>query len=62
MSQIISAVLIQLLTIGLPAIGVTIGSDQTTSFVQTIIVIGTGIWIWVRRVQAGDVTAAGFRK
>lgn len=62
MSQIISAVVIQFLTIGLPLIGVTLGSDQLTSFAQTLIMIGTGVWIWVRRVQMRDVTAAGVRK
>jgi hypothetical protein len=55
-------VIVQLLTIGLPYIGVTVGSDQLTGAVQTVILVATGIYIWVRRVQAGGVTAAGFRK
>lgn len=62
MSQIISAVVIQFLTIGLPLIGVTLGSDQLTAFAQTLLMIGTGIWIWIRRAKMGDVTAAGIRK
>ena len=62
MSQTITAVIVQLLTIVLPMIGVTVGSSQLTGAIQTIILVATGIWIWVRRVQAGGVTAAGFRK
>ncbi len=62
MSQTILAIIVQLLTLGLPMIGVTVGNDQLTSTIQTLILVVSGIYIWVRRVQAGGVTAAGLRK
>jgi hypothetical protein len=62
MSQTIAMVLTQLLAIVLPIVGVTVGNDQITSFVQTAVVIGAGIWIWVRRYQEGDVGVFGSRK
>ena len=61
-SQTVTAIILQLLTIGLPMIGVTIGSDQLTGTVQTIIIVVSGIWIWVRRYQAGDIKISGVRK
>lgn len=62
MSQTIASVMIQLLTIILPIMGVRVGSDQLTSAIQTVIVVITGIYIWIRRVQQKDVTALGVRK
>jgi hypothetical protein len=62
MSQTIAMVMTQLLAIILPMVGVTIGNDEITSLVQTLLVIIAGIWIWVRRVQQGDVTTLGSRK
>ncbi len=55
-------VILQLLTIGLPLIGVNAGSAQLTTTVQTIVLIGSGLWIWYRRTLAGDVNAAGLRR
>lgn len=52
----------QLLTIGLPMLGVTVGSDQLTQTVQTIVLIVSGLWIWYRRVGVGDVKVSGIRK
>lgn len=62
MSQTITMVMVQLLTIGLPLIGVRLGSDALTSFVQTLIVVISGLWIWVRRYQQGDVNVLGARQ
>lgn len=62
MSQIIAAAIIQLLVVGLPMIGLRLGNDQITSFAQTLIVIGTAVWIWFRRYQQGDVKLSGLRK
>jgi EamA domain-containing membrane protein RarD len=62
MSQTILAVFVQLLTIGLPMIGVTLGTEQITSFAQVAILIATSLWIYVRRQQAGGVTPLGHRK
>lgn len=62
MSQTIVSVFILLASQVLPLIGVTIGNDQLTSAVSTIVAIGTGLWIWYRRVKAGDVSVSGARK
>lgn len=69
MSTTIAAVLINLLATLLPFIGVNAGSEQLTTTVQTLVAIGTGIYIWYRRTKMvavssgnGDVTAAGIKK
>ncbi len=62
MSQTILMVVVQLLSLGLPAIGITVGSDALTSFIQTGLIIASGLWIWFRRVQAGGVSGFGVRK
>ncbi len=62
MSQTIAAVFVQLLVVLLPMINVQIGSDQLTSAIQTLTVIVTSVWIYFRRIKAGDVTLSGFRK
>jgi len=62
MSTTIIAVIINLLSVGLPYIGVTIGSGDLTTTVQTLVAVLTGIWIWFRRVQVGDISVAGIRK
>lgn len=61
MSQTMLAVFISLLAEALPRIGVNLGNDALTTTVQTLLVIGAAIWIWVRRVQTGDVNAFGKR-
>ncbi len=61
MSQTILAVIINLLATGLPLIGVQVANDQLTTTIQVIIAVVTGLWIWVRRVQAGGVTPLGRR-
>ena len=69
MSSTIAAVIINLLTVVLPLIGVTVGSEQLTTAVQVIVAIVTGAWIWYQRTTlqvapsgVGDVTALGLRK
>ena len=62
MSQTIVAIIVQLLTLILPAVGVEVGSDQLTGAIQTIVLIATSLWIWVRRYQAGDIKLFGARK
>lgn len=62
MSHTISAIFIQLAVVILPAIGIQVGSDQLTNLVQTVTVILTGLYVWYRRVQKGDVTLAGVRQ
>ena len=60
-SQTISAVFIQIAVVLLPMMGIQVGSDQLTVVIQTITVIVTGLWIWVRRYQNGDVNIFGGR-
>lgn len=62
MSTIIVATLVNLLTLVLPLVGIEYGSEQLTSFVQTLVGIATGIYIYIARVRQGDVTKLGFRK
>lgn len=61
MSQTILATIINILAFVLPLLGVEIGSEQLTTTVQTIAVVGTALWIWFRRVSRGDVTVVGKR-
>lgn len=62
MSQTIAAVFVQLAVVLLPMVGVRVGDDALTSMVQTLTVIISGLWIWFRRVQNGDVSMMGVRK
>ena len=62
MSTTIASVFVQLAAILLPMLGITVGTDQLTQAVQTILVIGAGFWIWYQRVSKGDVTIVGSRK
>lgn len=68
MSQTYVAVIINFLVMILPRIGIDVGSEQLTITLQTIVAIVTGIWILVRRYQAGKtgyvtlVSALGVRK
>lgn len=70
-SSTIAAVILNILVTVLPWLGINIGSDQLTTTVQTLVAIGTGIWIWYQRTKlvsaktvgvASDVNAAGFKK
>lgn len=61
-SQTVTAVFVQLAVIFLPMMGIQIGSDELTVAVQTIVVVLSGLWIWYRRVQAGDIKVFGARK
>lgn len=62
MSTTIIAVIVQLLSLGLPKLGITVGSEELTGTLQTIVLIGSGLWIWYRRTQKGDVSGLGVRK
>lgn len=62
MSQTIVAVAINLLSVILPKAGVTVGSEELTTTVTTIIAVVSALYIWVRRVKNGDVNALGKRK
>lgn len=62
MSTTISAVLVNLLSVLLPYLGVTAGSEQLTTTIQTLIAIGSGLWIWKERVAKGGVSKIGLRQ
>ena len=54
-STTIASVIAQLLVIVLPMLGIQVGSDALTGTIQTIVLIGTGLWIWKERFARGDV-------
>lgn len=62
MSQTYIAIVINLLVTFLPKFGVVVGTEEVTSIVQAAVALGTGVWIIVRRYQAGGVSVAGIRK
>lgn len=62
MSTTIIAVIVQILAVGLPYIGISVGTEELTTTATTLVVVGTGIWIWIQRVSKKDVDALGRRK
>jgi len=61
-SQTYIAVIVNVLSFLLPHFGITIGSEELTTTIQTIIILVSGLWILIRRKKVGDVSALGFRK
>lgn len=53
--------MVQILTVVLPMIGIRVGNDAVTGWVQVTLLLASSIWIWIRRVQAGGVTPLGGR-
>ena len=53
------AVAVNILSFVLPKFGITLGSSEITTTVQTLITIGSGLWIMFRRHKLGDITAFG---
>lgn len=62
MSTTIASVFVLLAAQIFPLIGIEVGSEQLTNTISTIVAIVTGLIIWYRRVQVGDVKASGARK
>lgn len=62
MSTTIITVFVLLLSQVLPLIGVHLGDEALQSFIQTLVAIVGGLWIWYRRVAKGDVNALGAMK
>ena len=62
MSTTIIATICSLLAVLLPSIGVNVGTEELTSAIQTIVVVASGIWVWIERVRRGDVNVIGLRK
>lgn len=61
MSQTYLSTLVMVLAAVLPKLGITIGSAELTTTIQTILVVGGGLWVLVRRYQAGGVNVLGKR-
>jgi len=60
-SQYISALVLVLVAV-LPKIGLTVGSEELTSWIQAGITLVGGIIIMVKRFKRGDITVLGTRK
>lgn len=61
MSQTYLAVIVNLVVMFAPKLGVTVASEEVTAVAQALVTVVTGVWIVVRRYQAGGVNVAGFR-
>lgn len=62
LSQTYIATIALILAQVLPKFGITIGSEELTTTLSTLITIIGGIWIMVRRYQAGGINIFGARK
>lgn len=62
MSQTYIATYVQFAALILPMLGIQVGSDQLTGAIQTIVVIGTGVWVLYRRYIKGDINVVGAKK
>lgn len=56
------AVIVNFASMVLPKLGVTIGSEQLTTTIQTLVAIASGLWVLVQRYKRGDVTLFGSYK
>lgn len=61
MSQTYVSIFIMFLAQVLPMFGFTIGSSELTTTVTTLVTLGSGLWVLVRRYQAGGVKLLGSR-
>ena len=61
MSQIYVSAIVALLALFLPKIGVSIGSEELTTTVQTIVITVSAIWIMIRRKKLGGINVLGVR-
>ena len=62
MSTTYSAALISILAMVLPMLGISVGSSDLTTTVQTILVVVSALWVMFKRVQRGDISLLGVRK
>lgn len=62
MSQIYVSAVVAILAQVLPHLGVQVGSDELTTLVSNIVTVGAALWVIIRRVKQGDITALGVRK
>lgn len=61
MSKTITAVLINLLSMLLPWLGVSVGDAALLTTIQTLVAVTTGLWIWYERYKKGGITPLGLR-
>jgi hypothetical protein len=62
MSQIYVSAVVAILAQVLPHLGVVIGNDELTGFITTGVTIVAALWVLIRRVMQGDISAVGGRK
>lgn len=62
MSQTYIAVIVGFLSTVLPKLGVTVGTEELTQTISTVVTIGATIWALWGRYRAGGISALGFRK
>ena len=56
------AVIVNILSVLLPKVGITVGTEELTTTIQTLVTLFTGMWILIQRYKRGDVTVAGVIK
>ena len=61
MSTTYIGVIVTILATLLPKFGISIGSEELTITLQTLMVIGSSIWIMWRRFRVGDISPLGRR-
>lgn len=57
-----TAVIIMLLTQLLPKVGINLDQNAITTTITTLVTLGSGLWLLVKRYQRGGITMAGVRK
>lgn len=62
MSTTILSSIVSILAVVLPLLGIDVGSEQLTTTIQTILIVGSGLWVWKERVARGDVSVLGARQ
>ena len=55
------AVIVNILSVLLPKVGITVGTEELTTTIQTIVAIFTGLWIMIQRYKRGDINVAGVK-
>ncbi len=56
-----ATVLVMVLSEILPKLGITLGNDELTTTVQVLATIGGGLYLLVKRYQAGGINILGLR-
>lgn len=56
------AVIVNVLSFLLPKVGITVGSEELTTTLQTLITLASGLWILKERYAKGGVSVMGVRQ